>query len=260
MTKDIDFRKFGDLIKWPQCVVIGEKVTVEQAKDIIARTDIFFFGFEGNNHSLNKTLYSILNYRKDFNFSDYEDKDVGRAEWQKYLDERDKFEEDNKLISTEYFGNGWISNCYIGGVHGWCWPDGTIFDNQNIGKWPDWCEIYDDLSKIAESFPFLKMKVYLFNQECGCSEYYNYPKACVGGFAVENGEVFQLEENEWLPADSPLCDDEDMDERNKKLTEIKEQLFGPGHHITSHRDFLSSTENFFTEDEFKTYFKGYFGI
>ena len=37
---DIDFDKY-DLPKWPQLMIVGDDVTIEQAKDIILKTDDF---------------------------------------------------------------------------------------------------------------------------------------------------------------------------------------------------------------------------
>ena len=29
------FSNFGGLIKWPQCVIVGDPITIEQAKEIL---------------------------------------------------------------------------------------------------------------------------------------------------------------------------------------------------------------------------------
>ena len=40
-----------ELPKWPQCIITGERVTLEQADEIIRRTDTFLtFGFGGNDN------------------------------------------------------------------------------------------------------------------------------------------------------------------------------------------------------------------
>ena len=244
-----DFKEFGGLIKWPQCVVTGKSVTIEQAKEILSKTDSFLGGYyNGNNRVLNKKLYKIIGW----------DEDAGWEEHQKWLDEH------SFRVNLEFLDNGWISNPYIGGVHGWCHPDGTIFDNQNIGKWPSWEEIYNDCETLATNFPYLDMRVYLFNQEHDCQEYYKEPKECVGGFEIKEGKVRLLDKTEFLDPKSPLCETESIEERTKTLAKEKKKIFGDkastSFVVEGFRSVFGNTENFFTEEEFKEYFKDYFDM
>ena len=254
-----DFSNFGELIKWPQCVVLGKKVTVDQARDILAHTDSFFFGHYGNGR-FHEPIYKKIGLVVDVpDYSAYSIDEDKKKAFREFLKEQSNFRERNNLIVLKFLKNGWISNCYIGGVHGWCHPDGTIFDNQNIGKWPDWEDVYDDCQILASSFPYLDMKIYLFNQEHDCPEYYDYPKACVGGFEIKDGTVRLLEESEYLPGDSPLCITPNSTEMLQTLNSMKKELFGEGHSIDENSTF-GTTENFFSEEEFEQYFKGYFGL
>ena len=43
-----------ELPKWPRHLVTGKPLTVEQAKEVIRRTDTFFGGWGGNNHDYNR--------------------------------------------------------------------------------------------------------------------------------------------------------------------------------------------------------------
>lgn len=154
MNKEEAF-KIG-LPKWPQCVINGEKITEQQALEIIRRTDNFFFGYGGNNTQFNKRVEEICK-RPDYN-------DFGK-DWNKYQEARENFEEKWRLIETNYINNDWISCCWIGGYHGWCHPDGTIAFCNNIGKWPDVEEVYEDLCILGENFPFLNLTCTLMNGE-----------------------------------------------------------------------------------------------
>ena len=230
---------FGELIKWPQCVIVGEKLTVDQAKEILVKTDAFFYGYGSNNVKYDKKMWEEIGYDED-------------ADWETHQEWRNK----HGMLDLNYLDNSFISSCYVGGVHGWCNPDGTIFDNQNIGKWPSWEEIYDDCEILAKNFPFLNMKVYLFNQEHDCEDMYDYEKKCVGGFSIENGSVRELEKEEFLDASSPYCKSEGYENRVKSLEQMKKNIFGQDSFMD--KEFIFGPQTFFSEEEFREYFKEYF--
>lgn len=156
MNKEEAF-KIG-LPKWPQCVINGNKITEKQALEIIRRTDSFFFGYGGNDTQFNKKAEKICK-RPDYN-------DFGE-DWNKYQEAREIFEEKWGLVETNYINNDWISCCWVGGYHGWCHPDGTIAFCNNIGKWPDVEEVYEDLYVLGKNFPFLNLTCTLMNGEEG---------------------------------------------------------------------------------------------
>lgn len=178
MTKEQAFN-IG-LPKWPQCIIKGEKISEEQALNIIRRTDNFFHGCYGNNREFNNKAYEIIkrpdrnNYTDD-NIDTYiKDTQIWRNEWQ--------------LINTHYLGNDWISSSYIGGPNGWCHPDGTIEYHYNIGKWPDVEEVYNELCIYATEFPFLNMTVTLMSGE-SCAD----DAEPLVSMKVYNGEVTFIE-------------------------------------------------------------------
>ena len=239
-TTEINTENFGELIKWPQCVIVGKKITVEQAKEVLARTDAFFDGWAtSNDRDYDNTIHREIGFDPDGSWEDHQ-------AWRKK----------HGTLGLQYLENSYVSTCYFRGVHGWCFPDGTIFDNQNIGKWPSWEEIEEDCTAIAGAFPFLDMKVYLFNQEQDCEDIYDYEKKCVGGFAIEGGKVRPLDESEFLDPSSPYCKSESWKERMHKLDEVKKSIFGEGAEISKTNTF--GPEHFFSEDEFREYFKKYF--
>lgn len=150
--------------KWPQMIVTGTPVTMEQAKDIIRRTDDFFVDFSkyagGNNHNWNEWAGSVL-HKHHF--------DNSGSKWKTKQQELYKAEEEFKThwghVYTEYVNNTWASCAFIGGPHGWCHPDGRMVFTDNVGKWPSFEEVVDDWKKLLEAFPYINVGVTLFNGE-----------------------------------------------------------------------------------------------
>lgn len=175
----------GSLPKWPQMIVSGEKVTEEQAFEIIFRTDEFLTSAHsysgGNNHRFNDwyreaaDLNKLQITRKYPEGHEYKDVD-----W--HLQE--KLREALKVISTEYVHNTWASSSFIFGPHGWCHPDGTISYTDNVGKWPSIREVYNDWEKLAKEFQFLDVHVTLMSGEQSEDDSY-----AVINFHVHDGVV-----------------------------------------------------------------------
>ena len=239
------FKKFGHLIKWPQCVIVGKPVTIEQAKDILVRTDMFFKGFGGNAVSYNQDIWKEIGIEYSYDIKD----------WVAYYKQKNAFWKKHKIIELEYLDNGYISNCYVGGCHGWCHPNGTIHFRENIGKWPEWNEIYKECKAIAKAFPYLDMQVYLFNQEHDCEDMYDYPKQCVGGFKIKNGKVYLLNKKDFLDAHAKELDLPYTSYFDYMLKQ-KRDIFGKN----ADKEVLSKYrgEVFFSKEEFRKYFKKYF--
>ena len=189
--------------KWPICAIYGDKVSKEQADEIIRRTDAFFGGYDGNDHAWNNKAAAIVG-RPDW--SDFRPKDNEEAtntwdEWYgKYVVARDAFREKWRYIETYHLSNEWLSTCNAMGALGWCHPDGTIQYSQNIGKYPEIKEVLHDLTLIAEAFPFLHMFCTIVNHnddytrsEDGTFAVAEQPEAVIT-FEVEDGEVGILSE------------------------------------------------------------------
>jgi len=159
----------GGLPKWPQMLVSGKPVTINQAKDIIFRTDDFLTdpweGAGGNEREFNKA------YRKAANLDalcvdrpNYDSKGTYRSpDWKKQILLREKI----GFVQTGYVTNDWASSCYIFGGHGWCHPDGTIAFIDNVGKWPNIEDVCDDWARLARAFPYLDLNVTLMDNESG---------------------------------------------------------------------------------------------
>lgn len=169
--------------KWPAILITGEKVTEEQVMDIIIRTDdaavnpcTFTFG---NNHDFGRQWAKSIGVNYDFDDSKYE-----------HID----------FVHLEYLQNRLFGSCWVGGSSAWIWEDGSIFKFSNIGKWPSTEEVIDELKRIAQAFPYLKLKVTLFDEEVtsafyfkgqklGDAEYENVLDKALCSYTVENGEV-----------------------------------------------------------------------
>lgn len=155
------------LPKWPGMVVRGTPVTVEQAKDIIRRTDSAFLrGIRGNNHAFNKEIVRRLRMPPVLAW------DVERLQSGSLMDEferRDDWQTKWECLPLTYVSNAWIACSYIGGPHGWCHPNGTIAYDSNVGKWPSVEAVLNDWALLASAFPFLDLTATLMDREL-CEE------------------------------------------------------------------------------------------
>jgi len=172
------------LPKWPQFYVTGESVTEEQAVDIICRCDYYLTEFlssysGGNDRIWNKYLRDVMGSTP---INDLYEK-VNRAAIGICSDQTEELETNRfatlgeiwniqgriskatKQLPLEYLYTNQISSSFIFGEHGWCWLDGRIFHEDNIGKWPSVSEVYGELHRIAKAFPYLKMTGTLYSGE-----------------------------------------------------------------------------------------------
>jgi len=145
-----------ELPKWPQMIVTGKQVRIEHAKEIIFRTDSFLTDCSkyagGNNQEFNDW------YRKKSGLSLINEYAV--------VDEiRSKI----GYVETNYVRNDWASCSFVYGPHGWCSPKGHIVYVDNVSKWPDVKEVFEDWASLAQAFPYLDLNVTLMNGE-GCEE------------------------------------------------------------------------------------------
>jgi len=160
-----------NLPKWPQMMLTGFSVTRQQAEEIIFRTDTFFEGQHGNDTEWIKTTYDKfgLNYSYD--------RDLDCSKNENILKKMNH-------IYTEYVHNSWTSTSYIGGPHGWCNPNGYIYYNTNIGKWPSIRSVKNDFEILSKEFPYLDMTATLMSGEF--SENDTFP---IVQFKIKNGVV-----------------------------------------------------------------------
>lgn len=172
------------LPKWCQMIIEGDKITEEQAIEIIKRTDGFFQGdCFGNNRSYTKEVKKLLNIKDIY---DYQKEDFS-IDIEEYNKHKNKLIKKWNCIELTHLTNRWISNSWIGGANGWCHPNGEIKFCDNIGKYPDVEEVYSDLEKLAKAFPFLNMTVTLMDGER------DYCNNSLVSMKVYNGIVYVID-------------------------------------------------------------------
>ena len=173
------------LPKWPQMRVIGKPITSEQAKEIIFKTDDFLTDISrysgGNKRAFNTA------YREAAGLAGRDDVED--------IHTMDRFEFQTQLraslgcLELEYLGNHWASSSFVYGAHGWCHPDGTLFNRYNVGQWPTEGDLIAEWSRIAETFPFLDLHA-MFMSGANCED----NTEMVFGLHVVNGKIERYEE------------------------------------------------------------------
>jgi len=186
------------LPKWPGLLVKGEKITEEQAAEVILRTTGWI---SCNDHDFANSVNCLIYGVHDDGNPAYYDKvnelirekigvEKGTPEaWGKVWEYRERRQDEIGRLELFYLGNYQICSSWIGGPHGWCNWDGTISTrNYNIGKWPDVGMVYEEWVLIAKSFPFLDLRCQLLNHEQSSPEMVGDPGPVVE-FRVKNGKV-----------------------------------------------------------------------
>jgi hypothetical protein len=182
IDKETGFNK--GLPKWPQLIIVGQRVSQEQAKDIVFRTDSFLVDpceySGGNNRDFNEF------YRKKANLESLNEIHThnGRSWNMPHYGKVDHFREVLGFIPLQYVYNNWASSCFVGGPAGFCSPAGDIFFCHNVGKYPSVEDVFNDFEAIAKAFPFLDMKAALYDGE-ECEDDTKF----VVGFIIKNGQV-----------------------------------------------------------------------
>jgi hypothetical protein len=144
------------LPKWPAMIVRGMTIEVEQAKEIIRRTDSFFHYMGMNsNFGFEKGFCNAIKMPKYSSSDDFEK----QLEWRKAWG----------VIPIEYIYNDWVSSSFVYGPNGWCNPNGTISFDFNVGKWPSVRSLLVEWKMMVKNFPFLELGVNLMDKE-SCEE------------------------------------------------------------------------------------------
>lgn len=212
-----------DLPKWPQMKVTGARVTVDQAKEIIRRTDMFFSQMGGGNaREANARIKRLLGMPLDAQDLDYAGERPEVVAAQQALQDAPgglrgmveagrAWDQAWGQIDLQYVNNDWIAGAFVFGPHGWCQPTGYIGYEDNVGKWPSVQDIEDDWRKLAEAFPFLDLQITLFDGESGEEE-----TVAVVGMRVKDGKVW-LTEPEPHPYE-PMRREGDSQTRDQQFT------------------------------------------
>ncbi len=156
------------LPKWPGLLVVGDKVTREQAMEILIRTDDLQFSCNDTQfvRQLSKVVYGI-DTGSSWCVADAMQKQG--MSWQDAWNKINEIQSEFRILEDLYYlQNRQIVSAWVGGPHGWCDWEGNIYTAQyNIGKWPDVRDVYNEWCIIASTFPFLKLTAQLLNCEIG---------------------------------------------------------------------------------------------
>lgn len=183
---------------WSAMVVVGKKVTKEQACEIIIRTS--GLRFSSNNHTFSQSVYEHV-FKKKLNKQKYH---CTPGDFFGDIEEYHSAIRRYGILDLEYLTNHRVVSSFIAGPHGWCNWGGTIFANSyNIGKWPSKQSVKEEWKLIAEAFPYLDLKCQLWSKEVGednnTPEFqFNVNRGCVTESPIEDLYVY--------PGDSDLSE------------------------------------------------------
>lgn len=176
------------LPKWACMLVKGEKITPEQAAEVLIRTNSTYLST--NNRSMEKQVYEILGAR-------CETRTHTRNDGSKYTTETyhtDEMEQRFQMLDLTWIHNSRILSAWIGGPNGWCdWEGNIAMADKNLGKYPSGESIYNDWVKVAEAFPFLDLRAQIL--PCESTEALEAGPGLMPTmeFRVKNGEVTVME-------------------------------------------------------------------
>jgi hypothetical protein len=224
-------------IKWPQMLTSGKRVTLEQAFEIIRRTDTMITdpdGGFGNNKRYVDAARRVMGMQPWFDLQKEwmamnPTNPSGEKTW--WWDMgwalREIIKKSLGHIETEYVHNTWCSSSYIGGPYGWCHPNGIISYTANIGKWPSLDEVIVEWEDLAEAFPFIDLAVSLKNHEEGYVTEGVEPVA-TSNFRVANGKIEFLDSDKGLHETNMLGNGDAVDKFVKGLNDpFREQGLSP---------------------------------
>lgn len=171
--------------KWPGLLVKGEKVTKDQAAEIIIRTSEW--PVSSNNTKADEIFNNLIGPPKEF------------KKGLSYV----------KPLKLNYLSNERITSCWIGGPKGWINWDGTVFaNNYNIGKWPSVQEVTEDWTTIAENFPFLNLRCQVLDCEAVTSDGTRLPIIATAEWIVKDGKV------NLIYPEKLLCEVKELDDES----------------------------------------------
>lgn len=215
--------------KWPRLIVNGKPVTVDQAEQILVRTNGTYL--HCNDHVWEREAYKIFGLPDIFS-PEHDDKKTEPGGLRSLFEQEERGIAELGMLRLNYLENSRIATSYIGGTHGWCDWDGSIgCADYNIGKWPSCEEVTSDWKQIARAFPYLDLKCQVVSiLHNGNHNPYPLPMGRVWGtWWVRDGEVeFNEDETTFMyPLGMPK-------EIKTGLTneDIAMTLATGGHHLT----------------------------
>lgn len=210
------------LPKWPHTIIKGKKITPEQAKDIIFKTDNYFHdSHEPHSNWNNKRVESYRKKSGLYLFDKYsemitkaiESRNEDDAEYSldndinypKYFEYHERLLRELGIErlnhEVEFIRNDLADSSYIGGANGYVDCEGNIFFNRNIGKWPSVEDVHRELLAICDAFPYLEMYVSVYDiEQCQRDE---RPANLMVSFIVKDGNVIISDMDFGLDQDTP---------------------------------------------------------
>lgn len=198
-----------ELPKWPELLVTGKRITLEQADKVIVRT-AWLHGLGCNDDRWTKTVFDAFKVKRTA------PEPIRRTYWTHRwprtnvdFNEWDRVAEELGVLDLNYLTNDQITSTSTDGPHGWVHWDGTIGTGRGclLGKWPEVGEVHEEWSRIAQAFPFLDLTAQLvtnrYSREDGMVE----PLVT---WTVANGAVEM--HSEPGPLIRPLAEDLPTDE------------------------------------------------
>jgi len=186
----IEYKTNREIItKWPGMAVKGDSVTEQQATEILMATDRNqgMYRHSSNDTDFERQLSELFGTPMPYDRDDPFD-------WNRLENFRDAI----GALEIDYLCNARIVSAWIGGPHGWCDWDGTIFsNNSNIGKWPAVSDVAEEWEIISKRFPYLNIVCQLYDCEtCEVEETNAHPSH---EFVVNDGKVTVQEPTTVLP-------------------------------------------------------------
>ena len=183
-----------DLPKWPHMILKGNKITSEQAKDIIFKCDNWFTETTLPHSNVPRNI--LKEYRKQSglseldNISEHMSKNQSDDKFRHNIrlwELMEKLQTHIKAIDLEYVRCDMADSHYIGGANGTVDSHGNVFFDRNIGKWPSTKEVYNELKVLVDAFPYLEFCAALYDAE-KCQRDEISVKQVIG-FIAKNQEV-----------------------------------------------------------------------
>ena len=196
------------LPKWPHTIIRGKKVTKEQAKDIIFKTDNYFHDAHCPHSNWNNNRVEKYRRKSGLHLFDEYSEMITEAvksrneddatytisddiSYPKYFDYHDILLRElgvEKLNhNIEFIRNDLADSSYIGGANGFIDCEGNILFDRNIGKWPSVEDVHNELLTLVEAFPYLEMYVSVYDiEKCQRDE---MPARLIVSFIVKDQKV-----------------------------------------------------------------------
>ena len=173
------------LTKWCLCCIYGDKVTTEQASEIMRRTAYNLthnYGYADENEEFIEEVTNIIGY-KDYSPNDWNDS----AQIKQIEIEKKKKEEWEKTWGLLDLNALYTETINTENVKSWINWNGRIRGQKNVGAWCEPVDIYNDLKLIAQTFPFLHLYCTLMNNEENAKDL-----EPLLSFEVKNGKVRKI--------------------------------------------------------------------